>query len=235
MNLAAVLAGGVGSRMDLGLPKQFYKLAGKTVLEHSVQVFESHPAVDRIVIVMHADYVQQARRLVALNGWKKVADVIAGGATRFDSSEAAVRFFAAAAAEDKLLIHDAARPLVSRAVIDRVLAGLDSYQAVNVGLMPKDTVVEVDGKGLIVATPERSRLMAVQTPQGFRVGILRRAYSLAKGQEQQFTDDCGVVKQMLPEVQIKVVAGDVRNQKLTVREDLVFFESQIRVQAQNLN
>lgn len=227
MNLVAVLAGGVGSRMDLGLPKQFYKLAGKTVLEHAVEAFESHAGVDRIVIVMHGDYVERARELVAQNGWQKVVGVIAGGTTRFGSSEAAIRFFADADGDAKLLLHDGARPLVSRAVIDRVLEALDSYAAVNVGLMPKDTIVEVDSQGLVVAVPERSRLSAVQTPQGFRLGVIRLAYELA-GSDDSFTDDCGVVARMLPEVPIKVVAGEARNQKLTVREDLVFFENMLK-------
>ena len=229
MRLAAVLAGGSGTRMGLAQPKQFLELAGRTVLEYSVEAFQRHPGIDRVLVVMQKDYVKFTQELVRQRGWGKVLAVIPGGATRGESSAAAVRFFADYAPEDWLLLHDGARPLVPAEVIDRVLAGLEHYAAVNVGLVPKDTVVQVNGAHEIVAIPERSQLVACQTPQGFHLGTIRRAYALA-GQMPGFsaTDDCSVVKQLLPEVPVLAVPGDWVNQKLTVPEDVAYFEQMLR-------
>jgi len=225
MNLVAILAGGVGTRMGMNLPKQFLQFAGRTVLEHSVQAFENHPAVNKILIVMNSDYVDEAKAIIKKNNWPKVCGVIIGGNNRYDSSAAAIDYFFGNAANDKLLIHDAARPLVSTELITRVFSALDRYDAVNVGVTPSNTIVEINDKGEVVATPDRAKLIACQTPQGFRLGLISKAYELA-GQQADFsaTDDCGVVAKLLPETKIIVVQGDENNQKLTRPEDLPVFE-----------
>lgn len=225
MNLVAILAGGVGARMGLVIPKQFYRFAGRTVLEHSVQAFENHPQVDKIVIVMNSDYVDEAKTIVANNDWHKVTGVIIGGNNRYDSSAAAIDYYMSYNASDKLLIHDAARPLVSQEVISRVLQALDKYDAVNVGVVPSDTIVETNADGEVVMAPDRSKLVSCQTPQGFRLGVISRAYELAMQQADfSATDDCGVVAKMLPKVKICVAQGDRHNIKLTNPEDLAIFE-----------
>lgn len=225
MNLVAILAGGVGARMGMNLPKQFLQFAGRTVLEHSVQVFENHPAVNKILIVMNSDYVDEAKTIIKKNNWPKVCGVIIGGNNRYDSSAAAIDYFLGNAANDKILIHDAARPLVSTELITRVFSALDKYDAVNVGITPSNTIVEINDKGEVVATPDRAKLIACQTPQGFRLGVVSKAYELA-AQQAEFTatDDCGVVAKMLPDTKIFVVQGDENNQKLTRPEDLPVFE-----------
>lgn len=225
MNLVAILAGGVGARMGMNLPKQFLQFSGRTVLEHSVQVFENHPAVNKILIVMNSDYVDEAKAIIEKNNWPKVCGVIIGGNNRYDSSAAAIDYFLGNAANDKILIHDAARPLVSTELITRVFSALDKFDAVNVGITPSNTIVEINDKGEVVATPDRAKLIACQTPQGFRLGVVSKAYELA-AQQAEFTatDDCGVVAKMLPDTKIFVVQGDENNQKLTRPEDLPVFE-----------
>lgn len=225
MNLVAILAGGVGARMGITIPKQFLEFAGRTVLEHSVQAFENHPAVDKILIVMNSDYVDEAKAIIQRNNWPKVCGVIIGGNNRYDSSAAAIDYFFSNDPTDKLLIHDAARPLVSTELISRVLNALDKYDAVNVGITPSNTIVEINSKGEIVSTPDRAKLIECQTPQGFRLGIISKAYELA-AQQADFaaTDDCGVVAKVLPNVKILVATGDEKNQKLTTPEDLPVFE-----------
>lgn len=225
MNLVAILAGGVGARMGLTLPKQFYKFAGRTVLEHSVQAFENHPDIDKIVIVMNSDYIDEAKAIVKNNHWEKVEQVIIGGNNRFDSSAAAIDYFMGYDDKDKLLIHDAARPLVNKKLIDKVLTALDKYDAVSIGVTPQDTIIEINEKEEIVASPERAKLIAAQTPQGFKLGIVSKAYELAtKKVDFSATDDCGVVAKMLPNVKIFVAQGDEHNKKLTTPEDLPLFE-----------
>lgn len=225
MNLVAILAGGVGARMGMNLPKQFLQFAGRTVLEHSVQAFENHPDVNKILIVMNSDYVDEAKAIIKKNNWPKVCGVIIGGNNRYDSSAAAIDYFLGNAANDKILIHDAARPLVSTELITRVFDALDKYDAVNVGITPSNTIVGINDKGEVVATPDRAKLIACQTPQGFRLGVVSKAYELA-AQQAEFTatDDCGVVAKMLPDTKIFVVQGDENNQKLTRPEDLPVFE-----------
>lgn len=225
MNLVAVLAGGIGARMGLTIPKQFYEFAGKTVLEHSVQAFQDHPDVDKIVIVMNSDYVDETKEIIQRNNWSKVKGVIIGGNNRFDSSAAGIDYFMGYDPKDKLLIHDAARPLVTGELITRVLEALDRYDAVNIGLCPTNTIVEINESGEVVGAPERRKLIACQTPQGFRLGTITRAYEMAaKMADFVVTDDCGVVAKMLPKVAVKVVQGDETNQKLTRPEDLPVFE-----------
>lgn len=225
MNLVAVLAGGVGARMGITIPKQFLEFAGRTVLEHSVQAFENHPAVDKILIVMNSDYVDEAKAIIQRNNWPKVCGVIIGGNNRYDSSAAAIDYFLGNSPADKILIHDAARPLVSNELITRVLNALDKYDAVNVGVTPSNTIVSINSKNEITSTPDRAKLIECQTPQGFRLGVVSRAYEMAM-QQADFaaTDDCGVIAKMLPEVKIFVAEGDEKNQKLTTPEDLPVFE-----------
>ncbi|MBQ0107962.1 MAG: 2-C-methyl-D-erythritol 4-phosphate cytidylyltransferase, partial [Phascolarctobacterium sp.] len=106
-----------------------------------------------------------------------------------------------------------------------VLQSLDKYDAVNVGNTPSNTVVEINAKREIVATPDRAKLIACQTPQGFRLGVISKAYELAM-QKAEFaaTDDCGVVAKMMPETKIFVATGDANNHKLTQPDDLPVFE-----------
>lgn len=93
MNIAVILAGGVGSRLGLDKPKQFMKVAGKTVLEHTVDVFQKHELIDEIAIVMHASYIHDAEDMVLKNHWNKVKKVLNGGSERYESSLAAINAY----------------------------------------------------------------------------------------------------------------------------------------------
>ncbi len=223
-NIAAILAGGTGRRTGGDLPKQFLPLAGKPVVAHAVEAFERNANVDEIVIVSHADWVDRMRSIVEQTGARKVKAVLAGGAERCDSSLAAIRY--CGDREVNLLLHDAARPLVTQRIIDEVCARLaDGAGAVNVTLPVVDTIVEVED-GRVVSTPDRSRLRRVQTPQGFRLDVIRKAYALALADPAfRATDDFGVVARYLPDAVMALAEGDGRNLKLTYREDLPGLEA----------
>ncbi|MFT4189074.1 MAG: 2-C-methyl-D-erythritol 4-phosphate cytidylyltransferase [Aeromicrobium sp.] len=215
---ALVLAGGVGERFGSGQPKQLSLLAGRSVLAHSVAAFADSPLIDQVVIVTGEGSRAEAERIA--QGEPKVAAVVAGGATRAESTRQGL----AAVPDDEdalVLVHDAARPLVSAEVIARVVAALDDYDAVTVGVDCVDTTVEVDAGGRIVATPDRARLRRVQTPQGFRAGLLRRAHAAVAAAH---TDDCSVVRAAFPETPILVVPGDEDNLKITRAGDLAVAE-----------
>lgn len=190
--IAAILAGGSGTRIGGALPKQLLPLAGKPVLEHSVATFNAHPRVDAIVIVCREDLIPAVQEIVSRGGYGKVRAVVPGGDTRFMSSLAAIRAamslspdIAACDSDDRgdcqdaILLHDAARPLVDEALIDRCLDALAEYDAVEPAIPLADTVVRVDDAGYLADVPPRAALRAVQTPQCFRLSVLADAYRRA--------------------------------------------------------
>jgi 2-C-methyl-D-erythritol 4-phosphate cytidylyltransferase len=220
--IAVILAAGSGARLGAGAPKQLLTVAGRTVLEHSVAAFASLDEVDEVMVVTREDLVDRVSGLMAAASLAKVTAVLAGGATRNDSTRAAL---AAIDADEQsaLLIHDAVRPLVDAATIRRCLAALAGYDAVSTAIDSADTIVEVDG-AVIRSMPPRSVLRRLQTPQGFRLGTLRAAYSKAGGDGDPATDDCGVVARHLPDVPIAVVEGSVENLKITHPDDVAVAE-----------
>jgi 2-C-methyl-D-erythritol 4-phosphate cytidylyltransferase len=217
-NIAVILASGSGVRFGAQVPKQFLKLAGKTVLEHTLDVFERHPAIDEIVIVGNADNLLLTNEIINRAGYRKITKVVSGGATRQHSSAAGI----AAIEGDghKVLVHDAVRPLLDHATIDRCLQALDRGDAVDTAIPASDTVIRVTPVSRIADIPDRSALRLGQTPQAFRSGVLRKAHDLAKNeQELKVTDDCGLILHYgLGDVE--VVAGDINNIKITYPSDI---------------
>ncbi len=233
-NIAVVLAGGTGSRMGASMPKQFLSLQGRAVIEYSVETFNSHAAIDEVAVVVHPDWRQEFLAIADRNRWTKLTKVVDGGAERYMSTLNAVMAFIDEPDDTNLLLHDAARPLLSTDIVDRVVAALQHNEAVGVAVPSTDTVWEVhpDMNGdmtmvqmgiprLVARIPERRLMWRAQTPQAFRLPLLRDAYQRAL-QDPQFaaTDDCGVVRRYMQGVKIAVVEGDERNMKLTSADDM---------------
>ena len=231
-NIAVILAGGIGSRMGTQKPKQFLPIDGRMVIERAVDVFDSHNAIDEIAIVIHPDWREEMEKVVARNGWRKVTKVIDGGAERYMSSLNAIMAYIDEPADTNLLLHDAARPFVSSEIVDRVVAALEHHEAVGVAVPSTDTVWEVrwelgerssdTGERFVARIPERKLMWRAQTPQAFRLPLIRDAYQRAL-QDPLFaaTDDCGVVRKYLPGTKITVVEGSENNRKITFAEDMV--------------
>ena len=199
-NIAVILAGGVGSRLGLSTPKQFFKVAGRMVVEHTVDTFERNPHIDEIAIVSNPFYIAEFENLIIKNGWKKVKKLLKGGKERYHSSLSAIEAYGGS--DVNLIFHDAVRPLVSQRIINDVVNALETYDAIDVALPSADTIIEVDGD-FIRQIPDRSRLKRGQTPQAFSIGTIRRAYERAQNDPDfKVTDDCGVVKKYLPDVPI---------------------------------
>jgi ribitol-5-phosphate 2-dehydrogenase (NADP+) / D-ribitol-5-phosphate cytidylyltransferase len=225
--VAVVLAGGTGSRLGLTIPKQLLKIAGKTIIEHTIDAFERHPDIDEILVMMAVGHTAQARRIVDRGGYRKVLGVLDGGAERSDSTAAAIKALTeryGPSADCNVLFHDAVRPLVEPKIISECAAALRTYSAVDVAITSADTVIVVDEADVITEIPPRSRMRRGQTPQGFRLSVIRRAYDIAYG-DPDFaasppTDDCGVVLRYLPDTPIYVVAGSEHNIKVTHPVDL---------------
>lgn len=221
MNIAVVLAGGKGVRAGGDTPKQFLSLGGKTVLEWSVQTFENHPAIDKVAVVCAPMYQSRVEEMKKKNGWKKMDQVLSGGAQRYESSLAAIQAFEQFP-NDNLLLHDAARPLVTPRIISDILDALQTYRAVGVAIPSVDTLVQTDASGLFIeSVPNRTLLQRVQTPQAFKVAAIAQAYHTSL-QDVHFTptDDCGVFRHCFPKEKVFLVRGEACNLKLTYKEDL---------------
>lgn len=222
-NIAVILAGGSGSRFGADMPKQFLTVAGKMIIEHTLDAFEHHPLIDAIAIVSRADFVDEMKQMVERDGYKKVVAVLQGGKERYHSSLAAIDAFKDD--DDRLLIHDCVRPLVSERIITDCIKALDKFEAVDVAVPTTDTIIELDEEGNICRIPQRRLLRNAQTPQCFRRGTIAKAFSLALADTAFFpTDDCSIVHKYLPDTLIKVVEGDTTNIKITYKEDLEFVE-----------
>lgn len=217
---AVVVAAGDGRRLGADRPKAFVGLGGRPLLAHSVDMLEAHDRVDRIVLVVPAGWEEPASLLADELVAGKVAAAVAGGPARALSVAAGLREVAADAGA--VLVHDAARPFASPALVDRVLAALAEADGAVPAVPVTDTVKRVRG-GEVTETLERSELRAVQTPQAFRAGALRRAYDRPDGELRDATDCACLVERSGGRV--VAVEGDAANVKITDAEDLARAEA----------
>lgn len=216
--VAVVPAAGSGERLGAGIPKAFCEVAGRTLLDRAVGGLVESGVVDHVVVAVPADRIDEAKR--ALDGR---ATVVAGGADRTTSVSLALA--ALAGDPEFVLVHDAARALTPPALIVRVVDALRSgHNAVVPALPLHDTIKAVDANGVVLGTPERAGLRAVQTPQGFTRDLLLRAYQRAGTAD--FTDDASLVEHVGGQVQ--VVDGDPLAFKITTRLDLLLAEAVVR-------
>lgn len=207
---AIITAAGKGSRMGASLPKQFLKISGRTILEHGILPFEEAEFIDEILVVTGKESVEFCEELC--KGFKKVKRVLAGGKERQDSVNNALE----GVAEGLVLIHDGARPYITEDVIFNVLE--DAYKAgAAVAAVPvKDTIRQQTEEG--GKTLKRDQLYSVQTPQGFRVELIKEAFKKAYEDGFYGTDDAGLVDRMGREVVIS--QGSYANIKITTKEDM---------------
>lgn len=225
---AIILAGGYSERFAGEVPKQFTKIAGKMVVEHTIDIFERHPLIDEIFVVVNPTFRHLIEQVVLKNKYKKVTKILNGGKTRQESSM--IGSFAIPENDSFVLIHDAVRPFVSESIISEVINALNNYEAVDVAIPSSDTTIEQEDM-IIMDIPDRDRLMLGQTPQGFKTGIIKRAYEMYKDNPVKVTDDCGlIIKYNLGK--IKVVLGDRFNIKITYPEDMYFADKIFQVRSQ---
>lgn len=225
---AVVLAGGTGQRVGLAIPKQLLKIAGKTIIEHTLSVFEESPEIDDVIVLMAPGYVPDVEQIVAKAGFAKVTRVLEGGSTRNETTTRAITALGEGLAEGEdlnVLFHDAVRPLISQRVIADCVSALGKYHAVDVAIPSADTIITTRTHGedgeFITEIPDRSRLRRGQTPQAFKLSTIREAYAVAQGDPNfQATDDCSVVLKYLPDVPIYVVPGEEHNMKVTQPVDI---------------
>ncbi len=225
-NIAIILAGGIGSRVGGRTPKQLLPLEdGRSVLEHTIDAFETAPFIDEIAVVMHPDHINTLQKLCQNNPWQKLKKVIPGGAERWESSYNAIKEYTDLS-NVSLWLHDAARPFVSQAILANIAEALQTHDAVTVAVPVTDTVYIVDKNDKcqmanVKSIPDRATIMRAQTPQAFHLNTIQKAYekALASGHIIA-TDDAGIVHKYLPDTPIYIVPGDESNRKITFKEDL---------------
>jgi len=224
---ALIVAAGAGVRMGQSGPKAFLMLEGVSLLERCVRTFDAHPGVDRIVLMVPSGLEPKAREVVS--AYRKLRSVAAGGDRRQDTVQLGLDRLAghspsAPGLDTLVLIHDAARPLVEPGLITAVIEAAARSGAAVPGIPASDTVKQV-GSGaetsprFLAGTLDRKELVLAQTPQGFRLSLLREAYARADADRLEATDDARLVELMGHRVEL--VPGSKFNIKVTEPEDLL--------------
>ena len=209
---AVIVAAGTASRMG-GIDKVMAQLEGEPMILRTVRTFQTCEAIREIVIVTREDLIVPIMSLC--KDFEKVTAVVTGGSSRQESVQLGINSLSG---KVKLIaVHDGARPLISHAVIDRVVRAAHTYSAAAPGIPVKDTIKMVTG-GVISSTPDRKNLQAAQTPQVFDADLLRAALKKAKEDGAEVTDDCSAVERL--GMSVKIVEGDERNIKVTTPLDL---------------
>ncbi len=221
---AIVLAAGTGKRMKSTVHKQYLNLAGKPLIYYAVKAFEQSGVTD-IVLVVGAGETEYCRRdIIERYHIRKVRAVVEGGAERYHS---VWKGLLAAKGADYVLIHDGARPFVTADLIERSMKTVADCSACVVGMPVKDTIKVVDREGFATATPDRSCLWQIQTPQVFSYLLICEAYErLMDQKEVMVTDDAMVLEQMTG-YPVRVIRGSYRNIKITTPEDLITAEAYV--------
>ena len=213
---AVIVAAGNASRMG-GIDKVMAELGGEPMIARTIRAFDTCDAVSEIVVVTREDLILPITEIG--RKCKKIRAVVAGGSSRQASVQSGLN---ALSPDVKLAaIHDGARPRVTGQVIDRVIRAAHSYGAAAPAVPVKDTIKVVKG-GIVIATPDRASLQAVQTPQVFDFDLLRGALKKAEDDGAQVTDDCSAVERL--DMKIRIVEGDERNLKVTTPMDLKIAE-----------
>lgn len=218
-----VVCGGSSRRMN-GIDKIFTEIGGIPVCVRSISAFQNCDAVSDIVVVTKSESVLKMQQLCEKFGLSKVTDIVEGG----DCRQQSVKNGLDRITENGgiVLIHDGARPLVSNRTIENVIDGARRLSAVTCAVKVKDTVKRIGLDGRVIDTPDRSSLVAVQTPQGFSTELYRKAVGEFEAILENFTDDCSVVERA--GYPVYTVEGDYSNIKITTAEDIFTAEALLK-------
>lgn len=230
MIFAAVLAGGIGSRMGSETPKQYLEVGGKPILVRSVEQFASRKDLSCVLVLTPEDWVSYTEDLLTkhnLSHGDVPVTVIPGGATRNDTLRNAITYLEehyVLSEDDVFLTHDAVRPFVTQKMIDDNIEAVKVYGACGTVIPSTDTIVRSEDGTLIADIPDRSKLFQMQTPQSFRPLKLKALMdSLTPEEEAVLTDGCKIY--LLKGEPVAMVEGAVTNIKVTYPSDLAFAES----------
>lgn len=232
MNIALIVAAGSGSRMgNADKPKQFLPIYGKPLMIHTIEAFEVHDEIDAIVVVTNEAYIDQVKVWCKQYDLGKIKAVVAGGNSRqisvFNGLQA-VKAISKDPSNDIVLIHDAARPLISQRIITDNIRICEKYDAVDTVIKASDTIVRSVNEETISDIPARNELYQGQTPQSFKLSLILDAHEYVKTHEvNNVTDDCKLVLSLGKEV--RLVEGSKQNFKITTFDDLMMLKALLKI------
>jgi len=208
MNIAIILAGGSGTRFKSKIPKQYFKIGNKSIINYTIDAFEKSSLIDKIIIVVDKKYIND----ISKKNPKHI--IVSGGKSRFESSYNGI--LACPKNSKKVLIHDAARPFISQEIITSCIEALNNYEAVVTSIQTTDTVIRVKNME-ILQVEDRNQIFLNQTPQGFKYKTILDAH---KNRTGSVTDDISLLD--LSETKCKVIKGSKKNIKITTNDDIQF-------------
>ena len=217
-------AAGASKRMGGGFNKNLLELAGEPILIRTLKTFSQIERVKFLIVVVAAHEVETVEKLLIATKNLKSWRVTIGGSERQYSIANGLKLLPEDA--EIILVHDAARPLISARTINEVIDAAEKFGGAIAAVPAKDTIKIIDTEGFVKSTPPRKNLVAVQTPQGFRREILLQAYSKAAEENFLGTDDASLVERL--GAKIKIVASDYENIKITTPEDISVAETFLR-------
>ena len=209
MNSAIIVSAGSGNRFGDEIPKQFIKINGQEVLSYSVKTFLKHPEIHEIIIVCHFEWIEHVKKNYPS------CKIIKGGKSRQESCLNGVQ--AISKKTTNVLIHDAARPFISKNIISNCLTALKTHDSCAPIMPSTDSLVYLDKNK--ASHIDRSKIFSIQTPQCFKIETINQIlHSNITG-----TDEIGVLLKLSPESNITFIKGDIKNKKITYPQDLNFF------------
>lgn len=230
-NIAVILTWWKWSRFNSSLPKQFTKLAWKTILEYTIETFDNNKYIDNIIIVSNLDYIDLVENLLLKNKYKKNIKIIKWWKTRQESSYSALLSLEWSINEnDNILFTDAVRPFVDDNIIDNVIEALNKYNVVDTAIDVADTIIKVNKENIIEDIPNRTSLKRWQTPQWFKYWLIYKAHKLAiEKQFNQITDDCWLILHFFPDKKMYVIEWSEKNIKITYPLDIYIANNLIQL------
>ncbi|MDD5363511.1 MAG: 2-C-methyl-D-erythritol 4-phosphate cytidylyltransferase [Ignavibacteria bacterium] len=210
-------ASGSGVRFGSDIPKQFLKYNNKEILLHTVEKFFLNKNIHSVFISIHPDYLQKKNFLDKLGSYSKPVLISRGGATRQESVYKSLRKIKCKNT-DRIIIHDAVRPFLSRNLLDRIIEAAKTEDAVIPGIELHDTVKRIDKKGYVTETIKRETLRSIQTPQVFRYDKLMKAFEKAVKNKFTGTDEASIME--YAGYKVKIIDGESSNIKITTKKDL---------------
>ncbi len=225
-NIALILSGGSGKRFEKNLPKQFAEVYGKSILDYCISNFNKHKKIHKILIVSNSKYIDLTRQIANPSKFEKVIGVVEGGTKRGESAFKGLKYLKTQIElkNVNVLIHDAVRPNINEGLIDSIVNELKSVKAVSIVIPATDTIYITGKENRLSSIPDRNRLFMAQTPQAFDLDTIYNAYEdYPKVERFNYTDDCSMLNNIYPDLEISLIPGNHENLKITFSEDLETF------------
>ena len=216
---AIILAGGKGKRMNSSISKQFIEIKGKPIIYYTIKKFNDNKKIDDIVVVLSQEEIEYFKENILKKYDLKVDKIVIGGAERQDSVYNALKSIDDT---DIVLIHDGARPIISNNIIDEGIKYARIYGAAAPGVMPKDTIKVKNEENFSINTPDRSTLVAIQTPQVFKYENILKCHEKVKENGDIVTDDTMVAEKY--GYKVYLYDGEYTNIKITTPDDIILAE-----------